>query len=404
MKGATIIIAGGGTGGHVFPAVAVAEAVQRAADVTVVFCGTAEGVEARVVPVRGWALEVLEAEPMKGGGPRRALRGAVVAASAKGSALEIVRRMKPRALLSVGGYASGPVALAAAVLGVPVAVLEPNSVVGLANRMIAPLAKRAYVAWEEASSSFRPGARRLYGVPLREGFVPQHYGPRSVPRILVVGGSQGAAVLNERMPEALALVQCEQSIEVLHQAGRHRAPAVERAYAQAGVRSVRVTAFIEDMPRALADADLVVARAGAGTIAEITAIGRASILVPFPYAAAAHQRKNAEAIARAGAAVCIGQKSRAPRDWLRRFCDRFRTTARGRAWRTPRVRSGSRTPPSESRRTFSPWRGSAPTPTCVVGIWARTAPPKPTRARRRFAECFADACATCTSSASGASG
>ncbi len=309
MSRPTLLIAGGGTGGHVFPAVAVAEAAQALADVDVVFVGTERGVESRVVPARGWRLERLEVEPMKGGGVVRAVRGAAIAVRATLQAARIVRRLRPRAVLSVGGYASGPATLAAALLGVPVAVLEPNSTVGLANRLLAPFARRAFLAWDEVAPSFRAAAVRRYGVPLRPGFGPRPYAPEhGRARILVMGGSQGAAVLNERLPEAIGrLVREGRSVEVLHQAGRDRDAHVREAYARAGVERVQVAAFIEDVAQAIAEADLVVGRAGAGTIAEITAIGRAAILVPFPHAADDHQGKNAEALARAGGAVCLRQ-------------------------------------------------------------------------------------------------
>jgi UDP-N-acetylglucosamine--N-acetylmuramyl-(pentapeptide) pyrophosphoryl-undecaprenol N-acetylglucosamine transferase len=307
----TILIAGGGTGGHVFPAVALAEALLALADVEVVFCGTERGVEARVVPARGWRLELLAVEPMKGGGPARALRGAAVAAAATARALGLVRRLRPRAVLSVGGYASGPVSLAAALQRFPVAVLEPNSVVGLANRLLAPVARRAYVAWSETAGSFREGRSRLYGVPLRAGFEPRPYVPvRGRARVLVVGGSQGAAALNERVPEAVARLAARvRAVEVLHQAGRGRDDEVRAAYAREGVQGAKVVAFIDDVARAIADADLIVARAGASTLAEITAVGRAALLVPFPHAADDHQASNAGALAAAGGAVCVRQEA-----------------------------------------------------------------------------------------------
>ena len=310
MTRPTLLIAGGGTGGHVFPAVAVAEAAQALADVEVVFVGTDRGVEARVVPAGGWRLERLVVEPMKGGGPARALRGAAIAMRALFGAAGIVRRLRPRAVLSVGGYASGPATLAAALLGVPVAVLESNSTVGLANRLLAPFARRAFLAWEEAEPSFRARTVRRFGVPLRAGFAPVAYAPeRARARVLVMGGSQGAAVLNERVPDAVArLVHDGRSVDVVHQAGSGRDDAVREAYARAKVERVTVVPFIDDVARAIADADLVVARAGAGTIAEITAIGRPSILVPFPHAADDHQARNAESLARAGAAVCVRQE------------------------------------------------------------------------------------------------
>jgi UDP-N-acetylglucosamine--N-acetylmuramyl-(pentapeptide) pyrophosphoryl-undecaprenol N-acetylglucosamine transferase len=305
----TLLIAGGGTGGHVFPGVAVAEAALALADVDVVFVGTARGVESRVIPARGWRLELLEVEPMKGGGVARAVRGALVAMRATLRAAGIVRRLRPRAVLSVGGYASGPATLAAALLGVPVAVLEPNSTVGLANRLLAPFARRAFVAWDEAIPTFRARAVRHYGVPLRAGFGPRPSSRRdAIVRVLVMGGSQGAAVLNERLPDALGRLALQgRDLDVLHQAGRDRDVPVREAYARAGVERARVVPFIEDVAQAIAEADLVVARAGAGTIAEIAAIGRASVLVPFPPAADDHQAKNAQALARAGAAVCVLQ-------------------------------------------------------------------------------------------------
>jgi UDP-N-acetylglucosamine--N-acetylmuramyl-(pentapeptide) pyrophosphoryl-undecaprenol N-acetylglucosamine transferase len=305
-----IVIAGGGTGGHVFPAVAVAEALHAIADVEVVFCGTSRGVEARVIPAQGWRLELVEGSPIKGGGLALAVRGGLVAARATLKAAGLVRRLRPRVVLGVGGYAAGPVSLAAALLGVPIAVLEPNSVVGLANRLLAPFAKRAYLAWEDSARPFRSRARRVYGVPLRRGFSPQPYVAGSTARVLIIGGSQGAAALNERMPGAIArLLPHVPGVEVIHQAGRDRDHDVRRRYASEGVARVTVVAFIEDVARAIAEADLVVARAGAVTLAELTAIGRASVLVPFPFAADDHQASNASALARAAGAVCVRQEA-----------------------------------------------------------------------------------------------
>ena len=330
MNKPTILIAGGGTGGHVFPALAVAEAMRAVADVGVVFCGTARGAEVRLVPPSGWPLELLDVEPMMGGGALRAIRGALVAARAMGTARRLVRRIRPRAVLSVGGYAAGPVTLAAALHGVPVAVLEPNRVAGLANRILAPLAKRAYVASEEAAAPFAPGVRRFFGVPLRAGFAPRPYVPNDTCRILVLGGSQGAAALNERMPGAIGRLSSGPRVEVIHQAGPDRDAAVRLAYTSAGVADVRVVAFVEDVARTIADADLVVARAGAGTIAEITAVGRASLLVPFPYAAGAHQARNAESLSRIGAALCLDQEAATP-SRLAQEIGRLLSDARARA-------------------------------------------------------------------------
>lgn len=306
----TILIAGGGTGGHVFPGLAVADAMQKLANVVVVFAGTARGLEQRIVPSRGYALELLEVEPMKGGGIVRAARGAFVAVKATGAAFGVVQRLRPCAVLSVGGYAAGPVSLAAAARGVPLAIFEPNSIVGLTNRLLSPFARRAYLAWDEAARPFRSSAPRMFGVPLRAGFTPRPYAPRGSAKILVMGGSQGAAALNERLPEAIARAARDlPNLEVLHQAGRDRDAAVRDAYARAGVTRVTVVPFLDDVAKEIADADLVIARAGAVTVAEIAAIGRASILVPFPFAADDHQAKNAASLAKAGGALAIRQEA-----------------------------------------------------------------------------------------------
>jgi UDP-N-acetylglucosamine--N-acetylmuramyl-(pentapeptide) pyrophosphoryl-undecaprenol N-acetylglucosamine transferase len=309
----TVLIAGGGTGGHVFPAVAVAEAILGLADVDVVFCGTDRGIESRVIPARGWTLEKLDVLPIRGGGPMRAARGVGAAARATVRALDTVRRVRPRAALSVGGYAAGPVSLAAMALGVPVAVLEPNSTVGLANRILGRFARRAYVAWDDAASSFPRQALRPFGVPLRAGFAPMPYLPGATTRVLVMGGSQGAAALNERLPRALGRLAARgRTPAVVHQAGRGREGEVREAYAREGLSQAAVVPFIDDVAAAIADADVVVARAGAVTIAEITAIGRAAVLVPFPHAADDHQMKNARALARTGATVCLAQSDADP--------------------------------------------------------------------------------------------
>jgi UDP-N-acetylglucosamine--N-acetylmuramyl-(pentapeptide) pyrophosphoryl-undecaprenol N-acetylglucosamine transferase len=309
----TIVIAGGGTGGHVFPAVAVAEALHAESDVDVVFCGTARGLEARVIPARGWPLEQLDVRPIQGGGWRRAMTGASSAAFASAAALRIVRRLRPRAVLGVGGYAAGPVCIAAAALGVPVAVLEPNSVVGLANRLLAPFVRRAYIAWEEAARAFRGRVLRRYGVPLRRGFVPVPYVSHDVPCILVMGGSQGAAALNRALPEAVAhLTSRGRRVRVVHQAGRDQEADVRAAYSRENVEGVAVVAFIDDVAKAISESDVIVARAGAVTLAEITAIGRPALLVPFPHAADDHQAKNAGALERRGAAVCVLQAQADP--------------------------------------------------------------------------------------------
>ncbi len=305
QKPARIVIAGGGTGGHVFPGLAIAAQLQKLADVEVTFVGSPRGLEKDLVPARGYALELLDVEPIKGGGMRRAIRGALVAARATWRARALVHRLKPAVVLSVGGYAAGPMALASAASGVPLAIMEPNGVLGLANRILSPVAKRAYVAWPDV---MRSKIVRPLGVPLRDGFEASPYRAGSSARVLVMGGSQGARAINDVMPEAIAEVKKRvPHVEVLHQSGRGQDEALRSAYETHGVRA-DVRAFLDDVPGELARADVVVARSGAGSVAEVAAVGRAAIFVPFPFAADDHQRANAESLSRSGAAICIMQR------------------------------------------------------------------------------------------------
>jgi UDP-N-acetylglucosamine--N-acetylmuramyl-(pentapeptide) pyrophosphoryl-undecaprenol N-acetylglucosamine transferase len=312
-RGACIVIAAGGTGGHVFPGLAVAEALVRAGDVEPVFAGTARGFESKLVPAAGYAVEHFDVVAIKGGGAVQAARGGLSATFALGRALRFLRRRPPRAVVSVGGYAAGPVSLAAAMLGVPLAIIEPNSVMGLSNRLLAPLARRIYLAFDQARPPFAGAKVLLSGVPLRAGFVPRPPPASTARRVLVLGGSQGARALNERLPEALGRVAADHAgsagLEIVHQAGEGKDAAVREAYQRVGLASARVVPFTTKLEDDLAWADLVVARAGAGTIAEIAAVGRASLLVPFPSASDDHQAKNAAAYASQGAAVWIRQEA-----------------------------------------------------------------------------------------------
>lgn len=309
----TLLFAGGGTGGHVFPMIAVAEAVRALApEVRAVFVGTARGLEARAVPERGYELELMQILPLRGGGAGGFLRGAWRAAGSLPEARGLVQRLRPAAILSVGGYAAGPVALAGWSLGVPLALLEPNSVMGLANRLVAPLARRGYVAFEAAERHFRRGRVQRVGVPLRPGFAPVPYAlPAGALKLLVLGGSQGAKALNEAVPRAVARLGT--AVEVVHQCGPAHAAAVTALYNELGLAErARVIPFIDDMPAALAASELVIGRAGAGALSEICAVGRPSLLVPYPFAADDHQRVNAEALAGEGAAVCVRNSDATP--------------------------------------------------------------------------------------------
>ena len=300
----TILFAGGGTGGHVFPLLAVADALRVIApEVSAVFVGTARGIETKVVPERGYRLELVEVVPIRGGGIAGALRGVARAAGAIPEARALLRRIAPRAVFSMGGYAAGPVSVAARMAGIPLALMEPNGSIGLANRLVARLVQRAYTAYPEAERHFAAGTVLRTGVPIRSGFAPQRYHRGSALRVLVLGGSQGAQSLNDAVPRALA--RSSVPTRVVHQCGAGRDAAVRALYAEVGSDlPATVVPFIDDVAAALTEADLVIGRAGASAVAEICAVGRPSLLVPYPFAGD-HQRHNAESIARAGAAVCV---------------------------------------------------------------------------------------------------
>ncbi|HTA89459.1 MAG TPA: undecaprenyldiphospho-muramoylpentapeptide beta-N-acetylglucosaminyltransferase, partial [Polyangiaceae bacterium] len=288
------------------PMIAVADAVRALSpDLRLVFVGTERGMETRVVPERGYELELMRVLPIRGSGVLGAARGIARAAALVPEARSLVKRLAPRVVFSIGGYAAGPVSLAARSLGIPVALMEPNSVIGLANRLIAPLVQRAYTAFPESEKHFKESVIMRAGVPIRQGFARARYAANAQGlRILVLGGSQGAKALNEAVPRAVA--QIPANFSLVHQCGAAHEADARRLYAQLGLSSrTEVVPFIADMPAAIAAADLVIARSGASAVSEICAVGRPSLLIPYPFATGDHQRVNAESLVRAGAAVCL---------------------------------------------------------------------------------------------------
>jgi UDP-N-acetylglucosamine--N-acetylmuramyl-(pentapeptide) pyrophosphoryl-undecaprenol N-acetylglucosamine transferase len=310
-----IVVAGGGTGGHLFPGLAVVEELRRRnPSLEVTFVGTEQGIESRVLPKLGERLETIRVSALKGKSASGLLESIGKLPGAAGEAMSILRRHRPDLVIGVGGYASGPLVATAAALRIPTAVLEQNAHVGLTNRLLARLVGRAYVSFPETAREFPAHKVRSSGNPLRRGFVraarralvdPAGFEARAS-TILVLGGSQGARVLNEVVPEALTAVE-RGSLRVVHQTGASMVDLVTARYRELGV-DAEVTPFIEDMATAYTHAALVIARAGATSVAEICAIGRASILVPYPHAADDHQAKNAEALASQGACVAIREK------------------------------------------------------------------------------------------------
>lgn len=311
-----ILVAGGGTGGHLFPGIAVVEELKRRnPDLEVLYVGTERGIEARVIPARGDALELIGVAPLKGRSGMDLARSLAMLPGAAAQAMRILSRFKPDLVLGVGGYASGPMLAAAAARGVPTAVLEQNAFVGLTNRMLAPVVGRAYVTFAETADRFAASRVRVSGNPVRRAFVdaarrahtdPEGFEARAR-RVLVLGGSQGAQALNETVPQALARAGlATRGVEIVHQSGAAMRDEVAARYRDLGVEA-EVVPFIDDMAAAYAAAAVVIARAGATTVAELCAIGRPAVLIPYPFAANDHQRKNAEALEREGAAVCVPQ-------------------------------------------------------------------------------------------------
>jgi UDP-N-acetylglucosamine--N-acetylmuramyl-(pentapeptide) pyrophosphoryl-undecaprenol N-acetylglucosamine transferase len=305
---ATVLIAAGGTGGHLFPGIAVAdELVRRAPGTRVVFAGTPKGLESRLVPRAGYALELLPILPLNGVGLLRLLKGLLALPWGLLRSAGLVLRLRPAAVLGVGGYAGGPVTLLAALLGVRAVILEPNARPGFTNRVLKPFVRAAACAYEEAQAAF--GAKGvLTGNPVRGGFArlprKDHREPLT---LLAFGGSQGSRVLNRALVDALPHLPGGERLRIVHQTGPAARDAVEAAYREAG-REAEVVAFLDDMERRFGEADLVLSRSGATTCAELAVAGRAAILVPFALAADDHQRTNARAMERAGAARVLEEK------------------------------------------------------------------------------------------------
>ena len=305
-SGIRVLIAGGGTGGHVIPALAIARELREQFAAQVLFVGTARGIETRLVPSAGFDLRLIEVGALKRVSVTTRLRTALALPRAVLVSGRIVDEFRPDVALGVGGYASGPTMLAAAFRNVPTLVFEPNVVPGFANRIVAPMVNLAAVHFEETSHYFRRVV--VTGVPVRREFScvpPLTAADRDRPTLLVFGGSQGASTLNRIMIESLArLSEQVPGIHIIHQTGEREYNQAQAAYLRTGI-SAEVHPFIDDMPGAFAQADLLLCRSGASTVAEVTAAGRPAVFVPFPKAADDHQTRNAEALVRAGAAELI---------------------------------------------------------------------------------------------------
>lgn len=314
-----VVIAGGGTGGHLYPGVSVArELLRREPGAVVTFAGTARGLEATLVPKEGFELDVIRSTGLKGRSVVAALRGLATVPVSLADAWGLLSHRRPDVVVGVGGYSSGPVVLVAALRGIPTMLLEQNAVPGLTNRTLARVVRAAALTYDDAGNYF--GRRGFVtGNPVRPEFFrsPITDSQSTIadstspivdgPRLLVLGGSQGAHAINVAMVEAAAeLGRRHPGLEVVHQTGQRDLAVVREGYGRAGI-GARAESFLDGVAGEMRSADLVICRAGATTLAELAAVGRPAVLVPLPSATDDHQRKNAQVLADANAAVVLEQ-------------------------------------------------------------------------------------------------
>jgi len=311
-----LLIAGGGTGGHLFPGVALAEELRaREPGAQIRFVGTRRGIEARVLPQLGWDLTLIEVSGLKTVGALGALRGVLRLPRALWQARRVVRAFAPDAVVGVGGYASGPVVLMARLSGIPTAICEQNSIPGLTNKLLGRVARAVFVSFDGTRRFFRPSKTVLSGNPVRRELVQKlldasaraaaGQGDGRV-HVLVSGGSLGAVAVNELAAQALIELARTVPLSIVHQTGDKGLDATTRRYGDAGV-AADCRAFITDMASAYQRADLIIGRAGATTVAELAISGKPAVFIPYPFAADDHQTINAREMADAGAALMFRQ-------------------------------------------------------------------------------------------------
>ncbi len=300
-----IVLAGGGTGGHIFPALALADTIARSEpDVEIRFVGTERGLEGRYVPAAGYTLDFVPSRPVLGRGIIAASAALLTLLRGAWVARKLLKRLDAKLVIGVGGYASVPTVVAAFTLRLPIALLEPNAHPGRSNRILSRVARNIFVQFEDAAQFFPSGRNLHLGYPVRQlpDIAEKSNGEKL--RLLIAGGSQGARSINRAVTAHLEVLNSAAGFEITHQTGVADLDEVHQAYADAGVEA-NVEAFFDDLPRRLAEADLVIARSGAATVAELCMAGTPSILVPYPYAADDHQTANAKELERAGAALII---------------------------------------------------------------------------------------------------
>jgi UDP-N-acetylglucosamine--N-acetylmuramyl-(pentapeptide) pyrophosphoryl-undecaprenol N-acetylglucosamine transferase len=308
-----IVIAGGGTGGHLFPGIAIAEEfIKRDKQTEVLFIGTQKGIESKFLGSAGYELSTIDIEGIKGRGMKALAKGFYQIPQSMWQSRRILKQFRPQMVIGVGGYASGPAVLAAYFMGIPTAIAEQNAVPGITNRILGKFVDKIFVTYAQTAELFSRSMVLLSGNPVRAAFA----GVRSLQKtkkdfcqLLIFGGSQGAMAINKSVVEMLPQLQrIKNKVCILHQTGVREVESIRAAYGCYGIQA-DVTDFIVDMADAYRKADLIICRAGATSLAEITAAGKATVLIPFPWATNDHQTKNAQVMVDAGAAIMINEKN-----------------------------------------------------------------------------------------------
>jgi UDP-N-acetylglucosamine--N-acetylmuramyl-(pentapeptide) pyrophosphoryl-undecaprenol N-acetylglucosamine transferase len=306
-----IVIAGGGTGGHLFPGIAIAEEILvRGNNNKIIFIGTKKGIEHRMLGQLGYELQEIDVEGVKGRGLKALMKVIYQIPHSMWQSRQILKRFCPEIVIGVGGYASGPAVVTARIMGIPTAIAEQNAVPGITNRILSKFANLVFVTYAQTKDWFPQSKVIVSGNPVRKVFsalCAQKLEEKKYRQLLIFGGSQGAAAINKNVIAMMPQLQkMKDKLRVLHQTGDREVEIVKQAYEQFGL-DAQVTPFIVNMADAYAAADLIICRAGATSLAEITAAGKAAILIPYPWAANDHQTRNAEVLESAGAAVMINE-------------------------------------------------------------------------------------------------
>jgi UDP-N-acetylglucosamine--N-acetylmuramyl-(pentapeptide) pyrophosphoryl-undecaprenol N-acetylglucosamine transferase len=307
-----VVIAGGGTGGHLFPGIAIAEEFLKRDDQTkIIFIGTKKGIESKLLGQLGYELREIDIEGVSGRGGKALVKGTYHIPLSMFQSGRILKQFRPHIVVGVGGYASGPAVLTAHFMHMPTAIAEQNAIPGITNRILGNFADKIFVTYAQTRTYFPRTKVILSGNPVRAAFVMERGKEKEKKdywQLLIFGGSQGAEAINKSIIDILPQLQSMKGkVHVLHQTGSRQLEDIRKAYEQFGIQA-EVTPFIVDMAGAYAAADLIICRAGATSLAEITAAGKTAILIPYPWAANDHQLKNAQALASEGAAVVIPEK------------------------------------------------------------------------------------------------